>query len=186
MTLFEMKARILALIEEGNPDSAFLTEDPDIAGKLNPVIDQLQFELARLKKLPRFLKLPVKAGEVLDFAALGKALGAEVYQLGAVSGVPYTLRAAGSVMVFEEDGVANIECFVYPTRITRQTADTTELSLSPDCLEILPYGVAADLLRSDPTAQYGKMYAQRYEDLLRRLDPRYNVAGIFVEGGVAL
>lgn len=186
MTLFEMKERILALVEEGNPESAFLTEDPDIAGKLNPVIDQLQFELARIKKLPRFLKLPVKAGETLDFAALGKACGGEIYQLGVVSGVDYALRAAGTVLEFAEDGVASIECFLYPTRITARTEDTEKLLLSDDCLEILPYGVAADLLKSDPTAQYGKVYADRYETMLRRLDPRYAVGGVVIEGGVML
>lgn len=186
MTLFEMKERILALVEEGNPGSTFLTEDPDIAWKLNPVIDQLQLELARIKKLPRFLRLPVKAGELVDFAALGKACGGEIYQLGTVSGVDCDLRGAGTVVEFTEEGVANIECFVYPARITAQTEDTARLELSSDCLAILPYGAAADLLKSDPTAQYGKVYAERYETMLRRLDPRYGVGGIVIEGGVKL
>ena len=186
MTLFEMKEKILALVEEGNPESLFLTEDPDIAGKLCHVIDQLQFELARLKKLPRFLRLPVKAGEILDLAALGKAAGREIYQLGTVSGAAYTLRAAGTALEFEEDGIAKIECFVYPARITPRTEDTESLELSPDCLALLPYGAAADLLKSDPVAQYGKVYADRYESMLRRLDTRYAVSGIRVEGGVAL
>ena len=186
MTLFEMKQKILALVEEGNPESLFLTEDPDIAGKLNPVINQLQFELARLKKLPRFVKLPVKAGETVDFTALGKVCGREIYQLGAVSGVSYIPRAAGTVLEFTEDGVACIECFLYPARIDAQTEDNTALSLSEDCLEILPYGAAADLLKSDPVAQYGKVYAERYETMLRRLDTRYAVNGIRIEGGVAL
>lgn len=184
MTLFEMKEKILALIEEGSPDSAFLTEDPDIAGKLNHVIDQLQFELARMKKLPKFLYLPVKAGELLDFATIGKACGAEIYQLGSVTGVSYIPRADGTVVEIREDGVAEIECFVYPDRITRQTEDSISLALSPDCLELLPYGAAADLLKSDATANYGKIYADRYESMLRRLDSRYALGGIRVEGGV--
>ena len=186
MTLFEMKERILALMEEGSSESAFLTEDPDMAGKLNPVIDQLQFELARIKKLPRFLKLSVKAGQLVDFDVLGKALEAEVYQLGAVSGASYIPRCAGAVLEFTEDGEAKIECFVYPKRITARTEDTQELSLSADCLEILSYGAAADLLKNDPTAQYGKLYADRYEAMLRRLDPRYHLGGITIEGGVML
>lgn len=186
MTLYEMKEKILALIEEGNPESLFLTEDPDIAGKLCHVIDQLQYELARMKKLPRFLQLPVKTGEILDFAALGQVCGREIYQLGTVSGAAYTLRAAGTVLEFAENGTAKIECFVYPARITAQTEDTAELELSPDCLALLPYGAAADLLKSDSVAQYGKVYADRYETMLRRLDSRYAVGGIRVEGGVAL
>lgn len=184
MTLFEMKEKILWLIEEGDPENAFLTEDTDITGKLNPIIDQLQFELARHKKLPRFLKLPVKAGQVVDFACLSQACGADVYQLGLVSGVPYLIRGAGAILEFTRDGVANIECYVYPLRITSQTPDSQTLSLSADCLEILPYGAAADILKSDPTAQYGKLYAQRYEQMLQRLDPRYSMTGIRFEGGV--
>ena len=186
MTLFEMKEKILTLVEEGNPESLFLTEDPDIAGKLCHVIDQLQFELARIKKLPRFLQLPVKAGELVDFAALEKALGAAVYQLGKVSGPRYRSRAAGTVLQFLEEGTADIECFVYPARITAATDDGALLELPPDCLALMPYGVAADLLKSDPVAQYGKVYADRYETMLRRLDPRYAVTGIRIEGGVML
>ena len=186
MTLFEMKEKILALVEEGNPESLFLTEDPDIAGKLCHVIDQLQFELARIKKLPRLLELPVSAGQTLDFSALAQAAGAEIYQLGNVTGASCSLLAGGTVLWFWEDGVAKIECFVYPARITSQTEDTAKLELSPDCLALLPYGAAADLLKSDPVAQYGKVYADRYETMLRRLDPRYAVGGIRVEGGVAL
>lgn len=186
MTLYEMKEKILTLVEEGNPENDFLTEDPDIVGKLHHVIDQLQFELARLKKLPRFLRLPVKAGELLDLAALGKRCGVEIYQLGNITGVAHTLRAGGAAVEFDEDGQARIECFVYPARITNQTENTARLELSDDCLSILPYGAAADILKSDPTAQYGKIYAERYENMLRRLDPRYAVGGISVEGGVRL
>ena len=60
------------------------------------------------------------------------------------------------------------------------------MELSPDCRALLPSGAAADLLKSDPVAQYGKVYADRYESMLRRLDTRYAVSGIRVEGGVAL
>ena len=52
MTLKEMKRKVLALIEELNPDSDLLTDDPDIATKINEVINQVMFELARMKKIP--------------------------------------------------------------------------------------------------------------------------------------
>ena len=35
ITLKEEKEKTLALIEELNPDSPFLTDDPDIAAKIN-------------------------------------------------------------------------------------------------------------------------------------------------------
>ena len=53
-------------------------------------------------------------------------------------------------------------------------------------LEIMPYGVAADLLKSDVSAEYGNIYATRYESMLQRLDPRYAMGFVTIEGGVAL
>ena len=49
MTLLEMKKKYLSLIEELNPLSEELTDDPDIAAKQNEVINQIMFELARFK-----------------------------------------------------------------------------------------------------------------------------------------
>ena len=46
------------------------------------------------------------------------------------------------------------------------------------------YGVAADLLKSDVSANYGKIYAERYEQLLQRLDSRNALGGIYIDGGV--
>ena len=48
MTHLEMKKKVLALIEELNPDSAYLTDDPDISAKYNYVANQIMFELARM------------------------------------------------------------------------------------------------------------------------------------------
>jgi len=41
MTLLEMKKKVLGLIEELNPDSELLTDDPDIAAKFEDVITQV-------------------------------------------------------------------------------------------------------------------------------------------------
>ena len=65
MTLAEMKRKVLGLIEELNPDSELLTDDPDIATKLNDVINQIMFELVRLKKLPGYVEIPVEKGELI-------------------------------------------------------------------------------------------------------------------------
>ena len=86
-----------------------------------------------------------------------------------------------------ESGTAEIDCYVYPERITEKTKDKAyEFELSADVLEIMPYGVAADLLKSDESAQYGKIYAERYESMLQRLDTRYQLSSITFEGGVSI
>lgn len=185
MTLQEMKKKVLGMIEEVNPDSEVLTDDPDIATKINDVTNQVMFELARLRKLPKYVEMAVKKGDIIDFAKIEKACGYEVYQLDLVSGVEYTLKANGTVIKVLQDGTAEIECFVYPERITEKTKDKAyELELPADALEIMPYGIAADLLKSDVSAEYGTIYSQRYESMLQRLDPRYTMNSIYVEGGV--
>ena len=187
MTLLEMKKKILALIEELNPDSDLLTDDPDIQAKINEVINQVMFELVRIKKIPKYVEIAVNGGDMLTFAEIEKACGYEVYQLGTIGGISYSPKANGTILKILESGTAEIDCYVYPERITEKTKDKAyEFELSADVLEIMPYGVAADLLKSDVSAEYGSIYATRYETMLQRLDPRYQLTTISVEGGVAI
>lgn len=187
MTLLEMKKKVLGLIEELNPDSALLTDDPDISTKINDVTNQIMFELARMKKIPKYVELEVSKGDLIEFADIEKECGYEIYQLALVCGVNYMPKADGTVLKILESGTAEINCYVYPERITEKTKDKAyEFELSPDALEIMPYGIAADLLKSDVSAEYGRHYAERYEYMLQRLDPRYQMNSIYIEGGVAL
>ena len=72
-------------------------------------------------------------------------------------------------------------------RITEKTKDNAyEFELSADAQEIMPYGIAADLLKSDRSAEYGTIYAQRYESLKQQLDIRYQGTMISFEGGVSI
>ena len=50
MFLTQMKKKALRLIEEISTDETKLTDDPDIEAKLNDVINQIMFELCRLKR----------------------------------------------------------------------------------------------------------------------------------------
>jgi hypothetical protein len=184
MTLLEMKKKVLGMIEEVAPDHENLTEDPDIAAKFNDVTNQVMFEMARMKKIPKYAERAVTKGELITFADLEADVGYEVYQLGTVAGVNHSYKANGTVLKILEDGVAEIDCFVYPERITDKTPDSYEFELSPDVLEVMPYGIAADLLKSDISSEYGNIYATRYESMLQRFDPRYNMTSIYIDGGV--
>lgn len=175
------------MIEELNPNHELLTDDPDIATKINEVINQIMFELARMKRLAKYVEMDVAAGDVIGFADIEKVCGYEVYQIGSVGGVIYAPKADGTVLKILEGGTAEINCYVYPERITEKTKDKAyEFELSADVLEIMPYGIAADLLKSDISTEYGSIYAQRYETMLQRLDPRYMTANFYVEGGYNL
>lgn len=186
MTLLEMKKKVLGMIEEIAPNHEKLTEDPDIAAKINDVTNQVMFELVRMKKIPKYVERAVTKGELITFEDLESDVGYEVYQLGTVAGVNHTYKANGTVLKILEDGMAEIDCFVYPERITESTKDTYEFELSPDVLEIMPYGIAADLLKSDISSEYGNIYATRYEAMKQMLDPRYHMTSIYIDGGVTI
>jgi hypothetical protein len=186
MNLKEMDNKVLALIEELNPDSEYLTDDPDIAAKKNHVTNQIMFELARIKKIPKYVEMEVSKGDIVQFSDIEAVCGYEIYQLGLVCGVNYAPKADGTVLKILESGTAEIECYVYPERITDKTSGSYEFELSPDVLEIMPYGIAADLLKSDISSEYGSIYATRYETMLQRLDPRHHMPSFSIEGGVKI
>ena len=184
MTLKEMKQKVLGLIEELNPLSELLTDDPDIATKINDVINQIMFEMARFKKIPKYVEIPVSEGDILRFEDIEKACGYEIYQIDIICGVRNIPKANGTVYKMMQTGTAEIDCFVYPERITSKTKDSYEFELSADVLEIMPYGIAGDLLKSDVSAEYGNIYSTRYESMFQRLDHRYQMPSIYIEGGV--
>ena len=184
MTLTEMKKKVLGLIEELNPLSDLLTDDPDIQAKINDVTNQILYELARFKKIPKYVEIPVNAGDVLDFSDIEKACGYEIYQIDLVCGVRYVPKANGTVLKMLESGTAEIDCFVYPERITEKTKGNYEFELSADALEVMPYGIAGDLLKSDVSTDYGSVYSARYQEMLTRLDHRYQMPTMYIEGGV--
>jgi hypothetical protein len=180
----EMKTKTMALIEELNPDSENLTDDPDIQARYEYVLTQIMFELSRIKKIPDYAEIEVSAGDVFRFEDITDETDYEVYQIDAIRGVEYERKAQGTVIKFLESGIAEIEYFRYPTRITDKNRAKYEFELSPDVLEIMPYGIAADLLKSDVSADYGKIYAERYEAMKQMLDPRYQTAMFTITGGV--
>lgn len=184
VTLGEVKEKTLALIEELNSESEQLTDDPDIAAKQNGVINQVMFELARIKKIPKYIEMAVTKGQIIDFITLYEKCDRYVYQLGTVKGVDHEFHADGTLIKILEDGTAEIDFYVYPERISSTTSDDYVFELSQDALEIMPYGVAADLLKSDISTEYGSIYATRYESMLQRLDPRNNMPSFTIEGGV--
>ena len=134
MTLLEIKKKTLQLIEEIS-DNAHLTDDPDIKAKLNSVINQVQFELARMKKIPAYKELEVEEGQVVDMNTIDNFYQLRLLRFGGV------FELVENLVTFQEDGKAVFYYYKYPEAITDSTPDTYEFELSPDALEILPYGL---------------------------------------------
>ena len=92
MQLKELKKKVLRLIEEYDSNSELLTSDPDISAKINDVINQVIFELARIKKIPKYFEMEVKQGDLVTFSDFEKECGYEVFQAD-VSGVQNVPKA---------------------------------------------------------------------------------------------
>lgn len=181
MLLGEMKKKVLSLIEEIDTTKTSLTNDPDIEAKLNYVINQIQNELSRVKKIPDYVEIEVKKNDLIRFEDI--TTEHEIYQLDIIKGIKYEYKAQGTIIKALEDGIAEIEYFRYPTEINSTTNDSYEFELSNDVLECMPYGVAADVLKSDVSNAYGNIYAQRYEQMKQQIDIRYNTGAIELEEG---
>ena len=178
MTLTEMKKQVLKLIEEINPKSDLLTDDPDIANKIDVVINLIQNELARIKKISAMEEIQVKEGQVEEMSDLLD----NFYQLNLIKDIKHNIY--NNTIEFLQTGTARIYYYKYPKQITESTdADTYKFELSQDVLNIMPYGVAGDLLKSDISANYGQIYSNRYEQLKQQLDPRYHTGSIYFDSG---
>jgi hypothetical protein len=138
MKYLDMKKKVLALIEEINPDSEYLTDDPDIEAKYEYVLTQIMFELARMKKIPDYIEMEVEKDALIRFEDITDESDYEVYQIDAIRGVAHERKAQGTVIKFLESGTAEIDYFRYPTRITDKNREKSTLELSEDALEIMP------------------------------------------------
>ena len=177
MNLEEMKTKIYSMIEEYDENSDDLTADEDLALKMNSVINQIQNEICRMKKLPAYTTKEVEEGQELTFDEIAD----NVYQINIVKGVD--TDTLDDRIICNETGTAKIYYYKYPTQITNDTPDDFKFELSRDVLEIMPYGVAGDLLKSDASSQYGAVYTARYQQLLSELDPRYNMGSVSLGEG---
>lgn len=180
MKLKEMKSNVLRLLEEYVPDDDNLTSDEDIKNKINPVINQVMFDLCKYKKISAMATIDVNDDETIDLYNHNKL--ERFNQLNKITGVSFSIEE--QFVTFNEQGTAKIFYYKNPIIITPETDDDYEFELKDDVLAIMPYGVAADLLKSDESNNYGNIYANKYKELLQLLDPRINTGIYMIEGGI--
>lgn len=175
MNLGEVKKKALALIEELDNDNTTLTADEDIQKKLNYIVNQVQNELARFKKIPARQTVDITVDN-LEYDLNNLEL---FYQVQVIRGLEAEIF--GTTAMFKEAGTADVRYYKYPTQIDAETPDTQELDLTIDLVEIMPYGIAADLLKSDVSNNYGQVYANRYQEMIQSLDPRHSLGSIYID-----
>lgn len=178
MTLEEMKLKTYSLIEEYNEEADNLTEDEDLATKMNSCINIIMNEMSRFKKITAYDTLEVKKGDNLAFSDIAS----DMYQLNMITGVDY--HTIQDRVIFDETGTAQIYYYKYPEQITEETEDDYTFELETDALEIMPYGIAGLLLASDVSNNYGQIYTNLYRDKISQLDSRKTMSNVFISGGV--
>ena len=177
MTLEEMKIKVYSIIEEYSEEADNLTEDEDLAMKMNSCINTIMNEMARFKKIDGYTTLSVKEGDNLEL----KEIDSSMYQLNLIRGVDY--ETVGNRVKFNEEGTAEVYYYKYPTQITEDTEDDYAFELDTDALEIMPYGVAGLLLASDVSNNYGMVYTNLYKEKISQLDSRKTLNSVFISGG---
>jgi hypothetical protein len=167
MTLLELKKQTMALIEElkgtiADPAAgaqSVVTDDPDILAKLNYVINNIQYELAQIKRIGA--KTTFTYVDTYEFD-----LPVDFYQVDKINCDYYIY---GSKIVLDtEEATMDMYYYKYPTVIDNATLDTFTMELTQDCLNAMPYGVASDILKSDVSVDY-TVYANRYNELKNEL-----------------
>ena len=180
MTLKEMKEKVYRLIEELSDTETQLTDDPDYDKKINTCINVIQNELSRIKKISAKMEYDTANGKILKFPS-------DMYQIAKIQECMYQIL--GNEIHFDEDyqGKVNIYYYKYPIQITEETNDNEyKFELSQDALEIMPFGVAGDMLKSDPSTSYGQIYSSRYNELKQYLDSRNTAGIIFIDTSEAI
>lgn len=183
MTLEEMKEQVYRLIEELSDDAGSLTDDPDYEKKINTCINVVQSELARIKKIPAKTTYNTETSETGNIYTFPS----DMYQLDKLLGCNYQLIGKTIILDEEYKGDVDIYYYKYPTIITEDTDDESYVfELDQDALEIMPFGVAGDMLKSDPSTNYGAYYSNRYNELKQMLDSRLTSGTIYIDASEAL
>lgn len=177
MTLEEFKIKVFSLIEEYSEDAENLTEDEDLALKMNGCINTIINEMSRFKKINGYTTLSVKENQNIEL----KDIDTTLYQLNLIRGVNY--ETIGDRVIFNETGKADIYYYKYPTQITDDTGDDFKLELDTDALEVAVYGVAGLLLSSDISNNYGAVYTNLYREKITQLDSRKAMSSVYISGG---
>lgn len=180
MTYGESKKITLALIEEYAPNMQTYTEDEDIARRLPFLYDSAYKELAQIKKILSTKTYSEIVDENKEDKYTSYSLPADLYQIKNIFvqdsnnnqiNADYYLLNNKIFINDNTPGNTVLEYYKYPQDITEETEDDFYLELDADAQAFLPYKVADDILKVDPSADY-TAFATEYQRKLQLLDTR--------------
>lgn len=201
MKLKEMKEKTFALIEELYPELSNLAEDEDVINKINGVVNSVQMDLMKFRKITANEEIEIELDDdrIIDLKDYD-----DIYQLNKVILVPNEEDMITTFNMIDNTtleidnsfaGTIRIYYYKYPTLCKTMFNNDTErqnednryvFEIDPMLLEIMPYGIARDLLRLDMISNYGSYFERTYNDLIQRLDSRNTAGFITIEGGIDL
>ena len=176
MTLEENKKITLGLLEEYSPTNKYLTDDEDIRNRLNLVYAPNYQDLAQKKKILKTKTYTINQ----DSDGMSEySLPMDMYQFKRLVGLNENNERQSIVydIIGKKIYIKNIagkyimEYYAYPTVITEETEGDFMLEIDQDVQLILPYAVANDILKVDPSADYTSFYAE-FKRKVEGLDTR--------------
>ena len=195
MTAKEMKQKTFALIEEYYPDAPLLAEDEDVLNKINGVINSVQMDLMKYRKVNSSYTYEIGANDdkVIDLTLMLN----DCYQIRKIvmdgTDEEYDMPNEDTLVLSDDfEGNVTIYYYKYPTQMdlffdTEEEAkkydEEFEFDVDTMCQEIMPYGIAADLLKMDMISNYGTYFANRYAEMKQTLDMRKTGGIISITGG---
>lgn len=201
MTAKEMKIKTFSLIEEYYPERAELADDQDVIYKINGVINSIMLDLMKYRKIPAKYSYELKE----DNTSLALSSMPDFYQLNTIPDIEYEVVGNYEIVFNIEDvklpNTITIYYFKYPKlmdltfkateakteeEVSAEYDETFELELEPDILEIMPYGIASDLLKNDMISGYGRYFYERYTELKGLIDSRKTQGMAIITGGIDL
>lgn len=165
MNLGDNKKITLGLIEEYSPTNVYLTDDEDIAARLNLVYAPSYQHLSQIKKILKTETIDITD----DTDSLEEYdLPSNLYQFKKLTALdsnnkeitPEFKIIGKKIYIKQTPGKYIIEYNAYPTEITLATPNTFELEIDQDVQSLLPYLVANDILKVDPSADYTAFYRE--------------------------
>lgn len=193
MTLKEMKIKVFSLIEEYYPELTGLAEDEDVLNKINGIVNSIQLDLMKYRKIPANTEIEIKENSD-RIITISDEIN-DLYQLNKVILVPSDNTISKDFEMLDEDNIQVNDDFVgtvrlfyykYPKTVKvsfeenedkDQYDENFKFDIDLVLQEVMPYGIARDLLRLDMISVYGTYFEKTYNELKQQLDSR-RTAGI--------
>ena len=189
MTYGENKKITLALIEEYAPNIKNNTEDDDIATRLPFLYNLAYKELATTKKIIGTKIYNELQEEQKEDKYTSYNLPTDLYQIKNIFALDsnnhqfnadYYMVANKIYINNKTNGKTVLEYYKYPQEIDEETEEDFYLEIDEDAQCLLPYKVADDILKTDPSADYTS-FATEYQRKLQALDTRRNIPSVILK-----